>query len=85
MKSSNQYSASFAITDAIKGSSTEKVIVNWALNLYSNNYSAGNFVSFFKILKNQSFKYLFEFLPTTRQAYTTRDKNGITHFNGKLF
>ena len=38
---------------------------------------------FFKIIKNQSPKYLFELIPTARQAYMTRHKNSALLFNVK--
>ena len=38
---------------------------------------------FFKIIKNQSPKYLFELIPTARQAYMTRCKNRVPLFNIK--
>ena len=34
-------------------------------------------------MKNQSTKYLFELIPTARQAYMTRNKNSIPLFNVK--
>ena len=38
---------------------------------------------FFKIVKNQSPKYLFELIPTARQGYLTRHKNNVPLFNVK--
>ena len=43
-------------------------------HFYSNNDGTENFFIFFKVIKNQSPKYLFELIPTTSQAYMARDK-----------
>ena len=51
-----------------------------ALNPFSNDIGT---VLFFKMRKNQSPKYLFELIPTARQAYMTRHKNSIPLFNIK--
>ena len=48
------------------------------MNPYSNNDCTGNFVCFSK-----SPKYLFELIPTARQAYMTRHKNSVPLFNVK--
>ena len=50
------------------------------LNPFSNDIGT---VLFFKMRKNQSPKYLFELIPTARQAYMTRHKNSIPLFNIK--
>ena len=50
---------------------------NHALNPYSNVDGTGNFVSSFKLIKNQSPKYLFELIPIARLAYMARHKSSI--------
>ena len=40
-------------------------------------------LSVFQKIKNQSLKYLFELIPTARQAYMTRHKNSVLLFNVK--
>ena len=50
------------------------------MNRFSNGGGTGNFVSFTKI---QSPKYLFELIPTARQAYMTRCKKSIPLLNVK--
>ena len=52
------------------------------MNTCSNDSGAGNAL-FFKVLKNQSSKYLFISIPNARQAYMTRHENDILLFNAK--
>ena len=52
-------------------------------HFYSNNDGTENFFIFFKVIKNQSPKYLFELIPTASQAYMARHKNSVPLFNVK--
>ena len=73
-----QYNAALAITGAIGGSSREKLYQEVGFESFSNRK-----LSLFQNNKNQSPKYLFELIPTARQAYMTRNKNSIPLFNVK--
>ena len=80
-----QYNAALAITGAIRGTSREKLYQElgfeslqqrrWYRKLNKNNK-----IPTFKIIKNQSPKYLFELIPTAGQAYMIRNKNSIRLF-----
>ena len=78
-----QYKATLAITDAIKGGCREKSY--WALCFESlqHRHWYRKLCLFFKIIKNQSPKYLFKLIPTARKSYVTRHKNSIPLFNVK--
>ena len=81
-----QYNAALAITGAIKGSSREKLGLGLELGLESLKQRRWfrKLCYFFKITKNQSPKYLFDKIPTTRTAYRTRNNIGnIPRFNVK--
>ena len=81
-----QYNAALAITGAIKGSSREKLGLGLELGLESLKQRRWfrKLCYFFKITKNQSPKYLFDKIPTTRTAYRKRNNIGnIPRFNVK--
>ena len=69
-----QYKAALAITGAIRGSSTEKPYQELGFNSLQQRRSYRKLCLFFKIIKSQSPRYLFELIPTARQAYFTRNK-----------
>ena len=82
MKSSKsiQHNAALAITGAIRGSSKEKLYQGLGFESLQQRRWYTKLCLFFKIIKNQSPKYLFELIPTAREAYTTRHKNSINSF-----
>ena len=79
-----QYNAALAITGAIRGSSREKLYQELGLESLKQRRWFRKLCYFFKITKNQSPKYLFDKIPTTRTAYRTRNNIGnISRFNVK--
>ena len=66
-----QYNAALAITGTIRGSSREKLCQELGLEPSQQRRSFRKLPYFFKITKNQSPKYLFDKIPTTRTAYRT--------------
>ena len=81
---SMQYNAALAITGAIRGSSREKLYQELGLESLKQRRWFRKLCYFFKITKNQSPKYLFDKIPTTRTAYRTRNNIGnIPRFNVK--
>ena len=79
-----QYNAALAITGAIRGSSREKLYQELGLESLKQRRWFRKLCYFFKITKNQSPKYLFDKIPTTRTAYRTRNNIGnIPRFNVK--
>ena len=79
-----QYDAALAITGAIRGSSREKLYQELGLESLKQRRWFRKLCYFFKITKNQSPKYLFDKIPTTRTAYRTRNNIGnIPRFNVK--
>ena len=79
-----QYNAALAITGAIRGSSREKLYQELGLESLKQRWWFRKLCYFFKITKNQSPKYLFDKIPTTRTAYRKRNNIGnIPRFNVK--
>ena len=78
-----QYNAALAITGAIRGSSREKLYQELGFESLQQRRWYRKLCLFFKIIKKQSPKYLFELIPTAREAYMTRHKNSIPLFNVK--
>ena len=79
-----QYNAALAITGAIRRSSREKLYQELGLESLKQRRWFRKLCYFFKITKNQSPKYLFDKIPTTRTAYRTRNNIGnISSFNVK--
>ena len=78
-----QYNAALAITGAVRGSSREKLYQELGFESLQQRRWYRKLCLFFKIIKNQSPKYLFELIPTVRQAYMTRHKNSVPLFNVK--
>ena len=68
-----QYNAALAITGAIRGSSREKRYQELGLESLKQQRWFRKLCYFFKITKNQSPKYLFDKIPTTRTAYRTKN------------
>ena len=78
-----QYNAALAITDAIRGSSKEKLYQELDFESLQQRRWYRKLCLFHKIIKSQSPKYLFELIPTARQAYMTRCKKIIPLLNVK--
>ena len=67
-----QYNAALAIAGAIRGSSREKLCQKLGFESLQQRRWFRTICYFFLIPKNQSPKYLFDKIPTTRTAYITR-------------
>ena len=79
-----KYNADLAITGAIRGSSREKLYQELGFESLKQRRWFRKNCYFFKITKNQSSKYLFDKIPTTRTAYRTRNNiDNIPRFNVK--
>ena len=68
-----QYKASLAITGAIKGSSTEKLYQELGLESLQNRRWFRKLCAFYKIVKEQSPKYLLDLIPSNNNSYETRN------------
>ena len=80
-----QYNAALAITGAIRGSSREKLYQELGLESLKQRRWFRKLCYFFKITKNQSPKYLFDKIPTTRTAYRTRNNIGKGSMSNIIF
>ena len=78
-----QYNGALTITGAIRGSSREKLYQELGFESLQERRWYRKPCLFYKIIKNQSPKYLFELIPTARQTYTTRCKKSIPLLNVK--
>ena len=78
-----QYNAALAITGAIRGSSREKFYQELGFESLQQRWWYRKLCLFYKIIKKQSPKYLFELIPTARQTYMTRCKKSIPLLNVK--
>ena len=78
-----QYNAALAITCAIRGSSREKLYQELGFESLQRRRWYRKLCLFYKIIETQYPKYLFELIPTARQAYMTRCKKSIPFLNVK--
>ena len=78
-----QYNAALAIAGTIRGSSREILYQKLGFESLQQRRWYRKLCLFYKIIKNQSPKYLFELIPTARQAYMTRCKKSIPLLNVK--
>ena len=76
-----QYNAALAITGAICGSSREKLYQELGLESLQQRRWYRKLCYFFKRTKNKSPKYLFNYIPTVRSTYRTRNIDNIPRFN----
>ena len=76
-----QYNAALAITGAIRGSSREKLYQELSFESLQQRRWYRKLCLFFKIIMNQSPRFLFELILTARKAYLKRNKNSIPLFN----
>ena len=78
-----QYNAAGAITGALCGTSKEKIFEELGLESLEHRRWHRKFCCFYKILKDQSPKYLFNISPKLNRPYPTRNTNNIPHFKVK--
>ena len=78
-----QYNTAFAITGTIRGSSREKIYRKLGFESLQQQRCCRKCCLFFKVVKNQSPKYLFISIPNARKAHKTRHKSNIPLFNVK--
>ena len=78
-----QYNAAVAITGAIRGTSKEKIFEELGLESLQHRRWYRKLCCFYKILKDQSPKYLFNIIPKLNRPYPTRNANNIPHFKVK--
>ena len=76
-----QYNAALAITGAIRGSSREKLYQELGLESLQQRQWCRKPSNFFKLTKSKSPKYLFNYIPTVRSTYRTRNIDNIPQFN----
>ena len=78
-----QYNAAVAITGAIRGTYKEKLFEELGLESLQHSRWYRKLCCFYKILKDQSPKYLFNIIPKLNRPYPTRNANNIPHFKVK--
>ena len=78
-----QYNAALAITDAIRGTSREKIYQELGLESLQQRRWYRKLCLFFKVYKNQCSKYLFDIIPQSNCPYRTRNALNIPHINVK--
>ena len=78
-----QYNAAVAIMEAICGTSKEKLFEELGLESLQHRRWYRKLCCFYKILKDQSPKYLFNIIPKLNRPYPTRNANNIPHFKVK--
>ena len=71
-----QYNVELAITGTTRGSSREKLYQELGFESLQQQRWYRKLCLFFKIIKNQSHKYLFELKQTVREVYMVRQKHG---------
>ena len=74
---SPQYKVSLAITEAIKGSSTEKLSQELELESIQNSWWFQKLCVFYTIIKEQSIKYLFDLILSNKNSYQTRNSQNL--------
>ena len=77
------YNAALAITGAIRGTSKKKIFEELGLKSLQHRWWYRTLCCFYKILKEQSPKYLFNIIPNLTRPYSTRNTNNIPHFKVK--
>ena len=78
-----QYSAAPAIIGAICGTSEEKLFEELVLESLQHKRWYRKLCCFYKILKDQYPKYLFNIIPKLNTPYSTRTANSIPYFKVK--
>ena len=72
-----RYNAALALTGAIRGSSREKRYQELSLESLQQRRWYRKHCYFFKLSKNKSPKYLFNYIPTVRSTCRTRNIDNI--------
>ena len=75
-----QYNACLAITGAICGSSREKLYQELGFETLQQRHWYRKLFSFYKVFKNESPRYLFNIIPISNPAYSTRNNVNIPLF-----
>ena len=75
-----QYNAAVAITGAIRGTYKEKRFEELGLESLQHSRWYRKLCCFYKILKDQSPKYLFNIIPKLNRPYSTRNANNVLIF-----
>ena len=78
-----QYNAAVAIAGAIRETSKEKLFEELGLESLQHRQWYRKLCCFYKILKDQSPKYIFNITPKLTRPYSTRNANNIPHFKVK--
>ena len=78
-----QYDSALAITDAIRGTSKEKIYHELGLESLEKRRWYRKLCCFYKIFRGQSPQYLFNIIPTYVRPYNTRNTNNIPQFKVK--
>ena len=73
-----------AITGTVKGSSTEKLYQELGLESLQNIRLFRKLGVFYKIVKEQSSKYLFDLIPSRSNSYQTRNSQNLVIFQFKV-
>ena len=74
-----QYNAALAITGAIRGSSTEKLYDELGLESLKSRRWYRKMIFLYKVLKNESPKYLFDCIPKNNSQRVTRNTGNIPY------
>ena len=72
-----QYNSCLATTEAILGTSKEKIYQELGLEPVQLRRSYGKLCLFYKVFKNEYPKYLFNLTPVKSTSYATRTMNNI--------
>ena len=78
-----QYNPALAITDAIRGTSKEKLFDELGLETLEKRRWYRKLCCFFEIFRHKCPKYLFNIIPTSVSTYNTRNTNNIPLFKVK--
>ena len=78
-----QYHAALAITVTTRGASKDKLFGGLGFELLQHRRWYGKLYFFYKILKEQSSKYIFDVIPKIIRPYFTRNANNIPNFKVK--
>ena len=79
-----QHKASLAITGAIKGSSTDKLYQELGLEFLQNRRWFRKLPVVYKVVKEQSPKYLYRLIPSNNFSYQTRNSQNLSIHQFKI-
>ena len=80
---SNQYHVCLGLTEAIRGTSKEKIYQELELESLRDRRCCRKLCLFYKVLENKNSKYLFSLIPTRCLLYSTRNIHIIPLVNTK--